>query len=234
MATYVLVHGAWHGGWCWKRVAPLLRAAGHEVFTPTLTGVGEREHLGSADIDLSTHVTDIVKLLEFEELTDVVLVGHSYGGMVITGVAQQAPERLGELVYLDAFVPNDGQSTVEMVGPAAAALFDVPDWRVPVPPPPLGDFDVTDAADLAWLRRQMRPQPLGALTEPMRLTSPLEASAFGRTYVLAAGRGIPGVFDAIADQLRQSPAWRVTELPTGHDMMLTMPRELTEILLSVA
>jgi pimeloyl-ACP methyl ester carboxylesterase len=233
MATFVLVHGAWHGGWCWKRVTPLLRAAGHEVFTPTLTGLGEREHLGSAEVNLTTHVTDVVKLLEFEELSDIVLVGHSYGGMVITGVAQQVPERIRELVYIDAFVPADGQSTAELVGADGAAMFDVPDWRVPVPPPPVGDFGVTDPTDLAWLKSQMRPHPLGTFTEAVRLKAPLEAGGFGRTYILAAER-LGGAFIGIAEQLRQRKEWRVTELPTGHDMMLTMPRELTEVLLSVA
>src|SRR5437763_6310667 len=103
MATYVLVHGAWHGGWCWQRVTPLLRAAGHEVYTPTLTGLGERAHLGTPDVGLATHVEDIVTMLEYEDLTDVVLVGHSYAGMVITGVAHAVPSRLTHLVYLDAF-----------------------------------------------------------------------------------------------------------------------------------
>ena len=105
MATFVLVHGAWHGGWCWKKVAPLLRSAGHEVYTPTLTGLGERDHLLTRDIGLDTHIQDIVNVLEYEELTQVVLVGHSYGGMVVTGVAERAHERLRQLVYLDAATP---------------------------------------------------------------------------------------------------------------------------------
>src|SRR5437660_801825 len=110
MATFVLVHGAWHGGWCWRKLMPLLRSAGHAVWTPTLTGLGERAHLGNPDVGLSTHVQDVVNVLEYEDLSNVVLVGHSYGGMVITGVAHQMPGRLAHLVYLDAFVPKDGQS----------------------------------------------------------------------------------------------------------------------------
>ena len=116
MATYVLVHGAWHGGWCWQRVTPLLRAAGHEVLTPTLTGLGERSHLANSAIDLNTHIQDVVNVLEYEDLRKVILVGHSYGGMVITGVSERVPERLTHLVYLDAFVPRDGQSLLGFVG----------------------------------------------------------------------------------------------------------------------
>ena len=108
MATYVLVHGAWHGGWCWNRVAPLLRAKGHDVYTPTLTGLGERVHLASPEVDLSTHVTDVVNVIEFEDLRNVILMGHSYGGQVITGVAGVIPQRIAQLAYLDAVVPNDG------------------------------------------------------------------------------------------------------------------------------
>jgi len=113
-STYVLVHGAWHGGWCWKKVAPALRAAGHVVYTPTLTGLGERAHLANPAIDLATHVADVVNLLEAEELDKVVLVGHSYGGMVVTGVADRAADRIGRLVYLDAANPKDGQSLVDV------------------------------------------------------------------------------------------------------------------------
>ncbi len=114
MATYVLVHGGGHGGWCYQRVARLLRAPGHEVYTPTLTGLGEREHLLSPDIDLDTHITDVVKVMQFEDLHDVILVGHSYGGMVITGIADRATDRVGHIVYLDAANPENGQSLVDV------------------------------------------------------------------------------------------------------------------------
>ena len=163
MATYVLVHGAWHGGWCWKRVAPLLRAAGHEVYTytPTLTGLGERAHLLSRDIDLDTHITDIVNVLAYEELTDVVLVGHSYGGMVIAGVADRVPERVAHLVYLDAFVPRDGQAVHDIFSPEfaahlqALALAEGDGWRIPAPP--AASYGVTAAADLAWVAAKTSP-----------------------------------------------------------------------------
>src|SRR5689334_15631432 len=123
MANYLLVHGAWHGGWCWRRVVPLLRAAGHEVFTPTLTGLGERVHLLTRDVGLDTHAQDVIGVLEYEDLRDVVLVGHSYGGMVITAVAERAAERLAHLVYLDAFVPRDGQSQMDLLGPSSSRCF---------------------------------------------------------------------------------------------------------------
>ena len=107
MTTFVLIHGAWHGGWCWKKVSPILREAGHETYSPTLTGLGERSHLLSRDIDLNCHIQDVVNVLEYKGLKDVVLVGHSYAGMVITGVADRCPERLAQLVYLDAFAPQN-------------------------------------------------------------------------------------------------------------------------------
>ena len=140
MATFVLVHGAWHGGWCWKKVTPLLRAAGHEVYTPTLTGLGERAHLLTREVDLDTHIRDIINVLEYEELRDVILVGHSYAGMVIAGVADRVPARLAHLVYLDAFVPRDGQASLSLSPPEleahlrAQALAEGDGWRVPAPP----------------------------------------------------------------------------------------------------
>src|SRR5450631_1591587 len=168
MSTYVLVHGAWHGGWCWQRVAPRLRAAGHDVYTPTLTGLGERVHLARPEIDLTTHVTDVVNLIQYEDLTDIVLVGHSSGGMVITGVVDQLPGRIAHLVYLDAFVPQPGQSLFDMVGPelegSVKALADKEGdgWRVP-PIVPL--FGLEDQADLDWGLRKFSPQPLGTFTQ---------------------------------------------------------------------
>jgi pimeloyl-ACP methyl ester carboxylesterase len=170
MATYVLVHGGAHGGWCYGRMAPLLRAAGHEVFAPTLTGVGERAHLLSPDIDLDTHIQDVVQVLRYEDLRDVILVGHSYGGMVITGVADRAPDRVGHLVYLDAATPVNGESLAELAAPlmnAARARGRVVDGVELVLFPgtePLPHYGVTDPDDIAWLtsRRPGRaPAPCG-------------------------------------------------------------------------
>src|SRR5215831_5722049 len=138
MATFVLVHGAWHGGWCWKKVTPLLRAAGHEVYTPTLTGLGERVHLASPKVDLTTHIQDVVNVLDYEDLHEVVLVGHSYGGVVIAGVADRVPSRVGHLVYLDAGVPHNGEGYLDLL-PNLRALIEEDSrlngdgWRVPPP-----------------------------------------------------------------------------------------------------
>ena len=157
MTTYVLVHGAWHGGWCWRRVAPLLRAAGHEVHTPSLTGLGERSHLLTRETGLTTHVTDLVRLMEVEGLTDVVLVGHSYAGQVVTGVAAERPELLRRVVHLDGFVPEDGEQAIDQLPEQVAHHYREsvagPGEGWLIPPRSLEVLGVTDEADLAWLRR---------------------------------------------------------------------------------
>ena len=152
MATYVLVHGAWHGGWCWKKVAPLLRHAGHEVFIPTLTGLGERAHLLTPEVDLTTHVQDIVGVLTYEDLQEVILVGHSYGGMVISGVAQQAALRLSHLVYLDAFVPENGRCLLDYAVPERAARMRAEGERTGfVTPPPMSLWGLSRPEHLAFV-----------------------------------------------------------------------------------
>ena len=235
MATFVLVHGAWHGGWCWKRVAPLLRAAGHEVYTPTLTGLGERAHLASPEIGLSTQVQDVVGVIETEDLRDVILVGHSYGGMVITGVAGRVADRIAHVVYLDAFVPDDGQSLIGVFGVPLEAALHVTNGLADVPPPPIGDFGVTDANDLAWIKAKMLPHPALCFTEGVKLPAPLEKLPFSRTYILAAGEGLASPpFVATRERLRGNADWRCYDMPTGHDIMVTMPRELSDILMEVA
>src|SRR4029453_13164243 len=177
MATFVLVHGAWHGGWCWKRVAALLRQAGHEVFAPTLTGLGERAHLMSAAIDLHTHIQDILNVLQWEELSDVVLCGHSYGGMVISGVADRVPERIPSLVYVDAFVPRDGQSLVDQMSPEGTnrmregARTAGDGWRIP----PISAARFNDAPEnQEWVDRQSVPHPLRTFEEKIRLTGAID------------------------------------------------------------
>jgi pimeloyl-ACP methyl ester carboxylesterase len=234
VTTYVLVHGAWHGGWCWRKVTPLLRAPGHDVFTPTLTGLGERAHLGGPDVSLQTHIQDIVNVLHYEDLREVVLVGHSYGGMVISGVAEQVAGRIQHLVYIDAYVPADGDSLIELRRSTGAAPMQQPDgWRMPVLP---GYFGVTEPNDVAWLERHLVPHPFRTMTEPIKLPQPLEAMPFKRTYIFAAGNELvrpSGAFDALVQRLQRDPAWKVETLPTGHDAMVTMPGELAAILLSL-
>ena len=234
MATYVLVHGAWHGGWCWQRVIPLLRADGHAVYAPTLTGLGERSHLLTPAIDLTTHARDVLGVLEYEDLDDVVLVGHSYGGVVITAVADQAAARLQRLVYLDAFVPADGQAVFDLLPPERRAVFEEQarsageGWRIP--PPPLEGFGVTEDADLEWARPRVGPHPLKTFQQPVRLTS-AAALALPRTYIWCSQFG---TFRAVAERARDDTTWRYHELATGHDAMITAPGELAGLLRETA
>ncbi len=235
MATYVIVHGAWGGGWAWRRsVGALLREAGHEVFTPTLTGLGERAHLASPEIGLDTHIADLLGVLECEDLRDVILVGHSYGGMVITGAAERASARLSQLVYVDAMVPEDGQSLADLIGPGAAerltaqAQAEGEGWRLP--PGPMAPDTPPAIRALAESRRF--PQPLRTFTEPVHLGDGA-ASALPRTYVLCTAPA-GDVFARIAARLRDTPGWRIEEFPTGHNIQYTMPRELADLLLALA
>ncbi|MEV4476415.1 alpha/beta hydrolase [Nonomuraea sp. NPDC049504] len=233
MSTYVLVHGAWHGGQCWERVVPLLAEAGHRVFAPSLTGLGDKVHLRGPEVNLDTHVDDIVSLLTEQDLTDVILVGHSYAGLVITSAADRVPERVGRLVYLDAMVPEDGESALD-VQPMTRALIEraaetEPGWLVPPMPemPPMGLFGVTDPADAAWLREMLTDQPVGCFVQPVRLTDPA-LRLIPRTHIHC----VAGVPEGI--ERRPVPASaQVWELPTGHDCMITMPAELTELLLKL-
>ena len=230
MATFVLVHGAWHGGWCWKKVTPLLRAAGHDVYTPTLTGLGERAHLLSPAVDLEMHIRDVLGVLEYEDLRQVVLVGHSYGGMVITGVADRASERLAHLVYLDTWVPGDGSSAFTLLPAERAkglddrARSEGDGWRIP--PAPLQRFGVTADEDLKWAMPRVVPQPIKTFSQPLRLKNP--SVSLPRTYIWCAQYD---GFRAFAERVRSDPNWVYCELATGHDAMITMPRELTELFL---
>ena len=232
MTTYVLVHGAWHSGRAWDRVVPLLESAGHRVFAPTLTGYGDTVHLAGPDVGLDTHVDDVVRLIVDEDLSDVVLVGHSYAGLVISSTANRVPERIGRLVYLDAMVPEDGESAADVM-PFIQALIDLAlqsdsGWRVPpMPESPGGLFGVTDPDDVAWLRSMLSDQPVLCLQQPVHLDNPAVKDV-PRTYVLCTV-GIPEGVD-----LRPVPAGaEVYELATGHDCMITMPVELSELLVKL-
>jgi pimeloyl-ACP methyl ester carboxylesterase len=234
VATFVLVHGAWHGGWCWRRVTPLLRAAGHEAFAPTLTGLGERAHLISAAVNLDTHVQDVLAVLKCEDLTHVILVGHSYGGMVITVVADRAPERLSHLVYLDAFVPRDGQSLYDFVPPERRAMYDqsasTQGEGFRLPPLPLEYFGLTVEADVRWAAPRLVPQPLGTFTQPARLTRP--AQALPRTYIACLQH--TGPFKQFYERAQTEPGWRFRGLDAVHDVMITAPRDLVALLLELS
>ena len=175
--NFVLVHGAWHGGWCWRRVADRLRASGHLVFTPTLTGLGERSHLLRPDLDLDVHIADVINVIKWERLSDVVLCGHSYGGFVISGVAERAADLIRSIVFLDAFLPNNGDAIEDITGPAVkdAIRAAVKGGDPGVPPRPAAAFGVNEA-DRAWVDALCVPQPIGTFTSPIRLTSPAPAT----------------------------------------------------------
>ena len=236
MSTFVLVHGAWHGGWCYKRVAQQLRKAGHEVYTPTLTGLGERSHLMSRAVNLDTHVQDIVNVIRWEELSDIVLCGHSYGGLVITGVADKVPEKIRTLVYLDAFVPASGQSIADFVPPEL--LEGMRDdakqngegyLMVPIP----AEVFKVNEKDAAWVDRMCVKHPLACFEQKISLTGAF-AQVRKHTYVLATEYGPPQPFIAIAERLKQDKSWNVVSFPCGHDVMLDMPKETADLILAAS
>ncbi|MER8067548.1 alpha/beta hydrolase [Streptomyces sp. NPDC094034] len=241
MTTYLLVHGAWHSGRSWERVVPLLEATGHRVFAPSLTGYGDKVHLAGPKVGLDTHVDDVVRLITEENLDDVVLVGHSYAGLVISSAANRIPRRIAHLVYLDAMVPEDGESAVD-VQPMTRRLIELAEqsesgWRVPpMPeqPAPFGLFGVTDPADIAWLRGMLSDQPVRCLRQPVRLDNP-DVNAIPRTHIHNVGPRPAGVTRRPVPPVQPNgTAARVWELPTGHDCMITMPAELSQLLLKLA
>lgn len=230
MATYVLVHGAWGGAHGFKLVRPLLARQGHEVFTPSLTGIGERSHLASPQVDLTTHIQDVVNVIWYEDLTDIVLLGFSYGGMVVTGAVSHLASRVRHLVYLDAFVPDDGQSLRDLTGqPASRVLGLGEQWLVPGP---VRDYDDPPVAAHAAARRT--PHPVGCFTEPARVPRPLEDYPFTRTYIKATVESEPKAFWAAAQRAQSSPAWNYREIATDHLVPLNRPGELAEMLLELS
>jgi pimeloyl-ACP methyl ester carboxylesterase len=226
--TYVLVHGAWHGAWCWQRVTPLLRARGHEVYTPTLTGLGERAHLRRPDTDLDTHIRDVIALMEMEGLLDVTLVGHSYAGIVTQGVADRVPSRLRSLVYLDAYVVQNGKSLVDYVPAERREPFVKSGEADGFKPFPAQHFGLSDPNDIAWVGSKLVNQPFRTFTQPLTLSGP--PPKVPHTYI-ACTQPAMGPFTPIANALRSNPAWKVVELKTGHDAMVSDPRGLANLLL---
>lgn len=232
-STFVLVHGAWHGGWGWVRLAELLRRQGHVVFTPTLTGLGERSHLLSPGINASLHITDVVNLIHYERLSDIVLVGHSYGGCVVSGVAEIVPDKIASIVFLDAFIPDNGDATVELVQPAVKDIILAAAARgeTTVAVRNAAAFNVNEK-DQAWVDSLAGPQPIGTMTEKLKLTGAREKIA-RKTYIRASG--YPNVsFEAAHARAKADKSWRTFEVPCGHDVMIDMPERLAEILNEVA
>ena len=243
MATFVLVHGAWHDGWCWWKVEPLLRQSGGSVYAPSLTGMGERSHLAGyidpAAINLDLHIKDVWELLESEGLEEVILVGHAYAGMVITGVAEVCPQRLDHLVYVNGVVPRDGEAMVDQLdavrGPdfTARVRAAIDNREEFLRPPSTVEeirrrWGITDPEDQSRVLPRLRPQSVASFAQPVRLGSS-EALEISRSFILSRESG----FDPVAERVRQSD-WGLYQLDTGHDPMITKPREVAEILLRIS
>jgi pimeloyl-ACP methyl ester carboxylesterase len=237
MATYVLVHGGGHGGWCYERVARLLRDAGHDVYTPTLTGLGERSHLRSANVDLDLHIQDVVAVLHYDDLHDVILVGHSYGGMVITGVGDRAAARIGRIVYLDAATPINGQSLVDVAGPVIEAvrpMGEVVDGLelVLLPAPDAGLlYGVTEPADLAWMAERLAGHPWQCFEQPLRLTNEAALWAIPQYHIVCTSTLATRDPDLMAKAREEGRLW---DIDTGHDLMITEPEAVANALIEVA
>jgi pimeloyl-ACP methyl ester carboxylesterase len=236
VATYVLVHGGGHGGWCYQRVARILRSGGDEVYTPTLTGLGERSHLLSPRVDLELQITDVVNVLHYEDLRDVILVGHSYGGMVITGVADRAAERVECLVYLDAANPKNGESLVDIapimevtrnsgrvVEGVELVLFPGTD--------PLGFYGVTDPGDIEWMKPKLTPHPWSCFEQKLQLQN--EAALWGipQYHIVCTATLATRDPDLMGKARADGRLW---EIDTGHDLMITEPQAVADALSEIA
>ena len=237
-AAFVLVHGAWHGSWCWRRVLKRLQRAQREAHAVTLTGVGERAHLMSADIRLSTHIRDVTALIGTQELARVVLVGHSYGGMVITGAADQLqqshPGVVQALVYVDAVTPHPGESWSSQQAPetiAARLAAARESGGLSFAPPDASVFGL-EGADRDWVNRRQTPQPLGVYQDPLHFDAQ-RVAAIPRTFIDCTSPALPTIA-VMRQRVRSEPGWNVVELATGHDPMVSAPAALTDILLDAA
>ncbi|WP_343693537.1 alpha/beta fold hydrolase [Chitinophaga sp.] len=233
--TFVLVHGAWHGGWCWKEVSQALQAKGATVYTPTLSGLGEHRHVLNTNINLDTHIQDIVNFITMQDLHDVILVGHSYAGAVIAGVADRIPNRLKKLIFLDAMLIENGKSTLtsqpahlsDNVRASTAATHGL---SVPVWPPEV--FGVTDPAQVKWVSERLTPQPFRSFDQVLHLEH-VYGNHLPLTYIACTQPQMPQL-KVFGDQARASKEWSYYELPTGHDAMITMPKELTALLYRIS
>jgi pimeloyl-ACP methyl ester carboxylesterase len=235
MIPFVLVHGAWQGNWVWERVADALRAAGHHVYTPSLTGLGERAHLAKPEIDLETHIADVIGVIEHHELDGIVLCGHSYGGMVVAGAADRLPQRIKSLVFLDAFIPTPGKSLFDLQPPETAqrmreeARTQGDGWRIKRLS---GNyFRVARPDDIARLDRRAVDQPIGTMEQKANITGAWEKIPH-LAYIRAAGHR--GPFGQFGDRVRNDERWQYFEVPCGHNVMLDLPEALTGILIGCA
>jgi pimeloyl-ACP methyl ester carboxylesterase len=232
MAVFVVAHGAWSAGWAWRRMRPLMRAAGHEFFTPTHTGLGERAHLAHHDIDLDRHIEDIAAVLWFEDLRDVILIGHSYGGMVATGVADRARDRVAALVYLDAFAPEDGESLFDLDPSRAQSMLAKAEaegegWRMPPNPMPPD----TPAEDREWAGPRRMPQPLKTFQTKLRLAG--GSLTLPRHYIYCTRISAGDPFGSSYERAKRG-GWGLHELDASHNPHITAPEALMEVLDGIA
>jgi pimeloyl-ACP methyl ester carboxylesterase len=234
MSQFVLVHGGWRGGWIWKRVARLLRQDGHDVYAPTLTGLADRSHLLHADINLSAHIREIANLIKFEELDDVVLCGHSYAGMVISGVADVLSERISSLVYLDAWFPKNGDSIMSL-SPEMYQLMHIKDagrfGGMACSPIPAAVLNVNEQ-DRAWVDRMATPHPLATMVEAIKLQGNY-LKVKNKIFSLASAWE-PNPFRQFYEPLLEDPAWTLRTIESGHDAMLDKPEQVADLLREAA
>jgi pimeloyl-ACP methyl ester carboxylesterase len=226
--TFLVCHGAWGGGWSWKKMQPLMQAAGHRLVAPTYTGLGERQHLANPLIDLDTHIQDVLNVIKYEDLRDVVLIGHSYGGMVATGVADRARDRIAQLIYLDAFVPDDGQSLFDLNEPSRQRDRDIAKagdgWRIPPMPPPPD----TAPADLEWLAERRVAMPIKCFETKLRLQG--GKLSLPRSYIYATRISPADTFGRFAKRARSEAGWRYYEIDASHSPAVTAPETLMTLL----
>lgn len=233
--TFVLVHGAWHGGWCWRAVADRLRAAGHTVFTPTQTGLGERSHLLARTITLDIFIEDITNVIKFEQLNDVVLVGHSFGGIPITGVADRIPGKIRHLIYLDSLILQDGQSAFSQLPPDVVAArikaADETSGGLSLPTPSATALGIVREEDQRSIGPRLTPHPLATYNTPLRLQNPV-GNGVPRTYITCTAP----IYTPLAKTREwvASQGWPMLELPTGHDAMITLPNETAALFAQIA
>ncbi len=232
--TYVLLHGAWHGAWCWKRVAPVLRAAGHTVYTPTQTGLGERSHLLTPEVNLETFAKDLINVLIWEDLKDVILVGHSFGGNAITAAADWVPERIGHLVYLDALIPESDKSIFSLLPPEVVQgrrdLAQKTSAGLTIPVPSADKLGVFDPSDAQWVTQMCTPHPIATYESALTFNNP-PGNGLPVTYIAVTPHYLPTT--SSRDYAKSRTDWTYLEIEAGHDAMVTSPEALNQMLLAI-
>lgn len=232
--TFVLVHGASHGGWCWRSVAKRLRGRGHAVTTPTLSGLGERTHLLNHATCLDTHITDLENHVRFEDLDDIVLVGHSYAGAVISGLADRCPAFIGRLIYLDGLLVRDGETVMQQVPQAAAEKrirFARETGGLVMPVPPAATFGVNDPDQAAWLESKLTPHPINTYLSELHLAAAI-GNGLPADYIICTDPLYRGL--AVAHARARDSGWPIHEIATGHDAMVIAPAETADLLETIA